>query len=320
MDEETRDSLLITESTQFSIQEMAEFVMKFQGDIAGLQRQISNKSFGSKVYQAYDTIAAKGRFVAGNNNDIAIMDGGHPTWRLWIGHKTPTSAPFRVDKDGNMVATSVTLSGYIQAGGAASDINANSTTISGGKITTGSITADRMSVSTLSAISANMGTITAGTMTGGTIQTASSSLRVVISPGGAGSASNDSIKFMNGSTVYSTIEPLVFPQGFGINMATVSEDAFLYMYEGTNNAAGFGTTGASIDILNSTIYMNGTVSFSSSISASNLSGTNTGDETGSSIRSKLGGLTRTTYLRHKDGTASEFVFTGGILMSVTVSP
>jgi uncharacterized protein YjbI with pentapeptide repeats len=53
----------------------------------------------------------------------------------------------------------------IEVAGAAADINANTTTISGGKITAGSITATQMTVSQLSAISADMGAITAGTIT-----------------------------------------------------------------------------------------------------------------------------------------------------------
>jgi len=54
--------------------------------------------------------------------------------------------------------------GKIAAAGAAADINANVTTISGGKITANTITADRMSVTNLSAIAANLGTITAASM------------------------------------------------------------------------------------------------------------------------------------------------------------
>ena len=45
----------------------------------------------------------------------------------------------------------------IAAGGAAADVNANVTTISGGKITTGSITADKISVTDLSALGATIG-------------------------------------------------------------------------------------------------------------------------------------------------------------------
>lgn len=46
------------------------------------------------------------------------------------------------------------------------DVNANVTTISGGKITTGSITADKLSVTTLSSITATLGTITSGAIYG----------------------------------------------------------------------------------------------------------------------------------------------------------
>jgi hypothetical protein len=59
--------------------------------------------------------------------------------------------------------------GKIDEGGAAADINANVTTISGGKITTGSVQADKMDVTELSSIVANLGTITAGSIAGVTI-------------------------------------------------------------------------------------------------------------------------------------------------------
>lgn len=83
---------------------------------------------------------------------------------IWLGAADFADAPFRVDMEGNAVLTSVTASGYIQVGGAASDVNAGATTISGGKITANTITADRLNVSSLSAISANLGTVTAGTI------------------------------------------------------------------------------------------------------------------------------------------------------------
>lgn len=79
--------------------------------------------------------------------------------------------------------------GKIAAAGAAADINANVTTISGGKITAlsiaaaqlaadsvtatkilaGAIDATKLNVATLSAITANLGTVTAGSITGVTI-------------------------------------------------------------------------------------------------------------------------------------------------------
>ena len=58
----------------------------------------------------------------------------------------------------------LTALGGIATGGAAADVNAGTTTISGGKIV-----ADELSATNLSSISADLGTITAGTINGGTI-------------------------------------------------------------------------------------------------------------------------------------------------------
>lgn len=57
----------------------------------------------------------------------------------------------------------------IATGSAAQDVNANTTTINGPKITTGSITADRLNVTNLSAIAANIGgcTLSSSTITCG---------------------------------------------------------------------------------------------------------------------------------------------------------
>lgn len=87
--------------------------------------------------------------------------------------------------DAGVITADKLFSSYIEVGGAAGDVNAGVTTISGGKITANSIEADRLNVSTLSAISANIGTITAGTITGITItgallRTASSGRRIEI--------------------------------------------------------------------------------------------------------------------------------------------
>jgi hypothetical protein len=82
-------------------------------------------------------------------------------------------------------ANKLTLTGVLQVGGAATDVNNGATTISGGKITANSITADRLNVTSLSAINANLGNVTAGTLTGvtitgGTFRTAASNQRIVI--------------------------------------------------------------------------------------------------------------------------------------------
>ena len=260
-----QEDLLISDEQPLSIQELSDLVLSFQDQLATLDQRTSAANFGSKIYQTKETIASKGRFIAGFQDDVAIMDGRDPTLRFWAGKADPATAPFRVDKDGNMFGASVTLTGYIEDGGAAADVNANATTIAGGKITAlsitasqiaaGAITATKISVSTLSAISADIGTITAGsisgiTITGGTIQTASSGLRVVLS-----GTIDAQIKFMNGSTTYGYIFPYAFPQGNGINMETLSGDGYMYIQEGTHNAAGVGTTDANLEFLDTVATM-----------------------------------------------------------------
>lgn len=107
---------------------------------------------------------------------------------MWAGAETFAAAPWSVDWDGNMVAASLTISGYIPTGGALSDIGAGNITntyigtnaISTGNIQANAITAAKISVSSLSAISANIGTVTSGTITGALIRTSSSGARVEI--------------------------------------------------------------------------------------------------------------------------------------------
>ena len=65
---------------------------------------------------------------------------------LWLGAEKFNDAPFKVDMDGN-----VELTGYIQVGGAADDINTGTVTVDGGKITANTITADQIAANTISA-------------------------------------------------------------------------------------------------------------------------------------------------------------------------
>jgi hypothetical protein len=110
---------------------------------------------------------------------------------IWLGGEDPTTAPFSVDMDGNMIANSVTLTGYIAVGGALSDIgsgNITSTYIGSSAITTSKIqsnavTASKISVSELSAITADIGSVTSGTITGALIRTSSSGDRVELDDG-----------------------------------------------------------------------------------------------------------------------------------------
>ena len=82
----------------------------------------------------------------------------------------------RIDADNIYISGSTTFqagynpTGKIAAGGAAADVNAYTTTISGGKITTNTITANKINVSSLAAIQAILGTVHAGLIYGTRIQ------------------------------------------------------------------------------------------------------------------------------------------------------
>lgn len=173
------EDLLIEDSQSMSLPQLQEVILQFQDQLNSLNYQVTNKNFGSKIYQTKETIASKARFVAGFKDDVVIMDGQDPTWRFWAGKADAATAPFRVDKDGNVVATSMTLSGYLQVGQAAGD---TASTITG-----------------LASLSSNLGTITAGsisgiTITGSLFRTASSGNRIEIT-----STPSNKISFYNGT-------------------------------------------------------------------------------------------------------------------------
>lgn len=139
-----------------------------------------------------------GNYQSGVSGDVRISpsgivardSAGNNTFAL---DATTGDAVFK----GTVAAGSV-VTGYLEVGGAAGDVNSGTTTISGGKITASSITADRLSVSSLSAIAADLGTVTAGsitgvTITGGTVRTASSGARVQLN------GSNNQLEIYNSS-------------------------------------------------------------------------------------------------------------------------
>lgn len=64
-----------------------------------------------------DRISATTKITAGTGNDIAALDGGDAAWRIYAGHATPSSAPFRVDKTGKLYATGAVISGDITVTG-----------------------------------------------------------------------------------------------------------------------------------------------------------------------------------------------------------
>lgn len=87
---------------------------------------------------------------------------------LWLGSENFATAPFSVDMDGNMVATSLDLSGYLQVGEALADVGIGN--ITGTYIASGAITTSKLSATAIDGM----------TITGALIRTSSSGGRVVL--------------------------------------------------------------------------------------------------------------------------------------------
>ena len=64
-----------------------------------------------------DEISASATIIAGSGNDIAGLDGADATYRIYAGHATPATAPFRVTKAGKLYATGAVISGEITVTG-----------------------------------------------------------------------------------------------------------------------------------------------------------------------------------------------------------
>lgn len=159
----------------------------------------------------------------------------------WAGASKFANAPFSVDMQGNVVATSLDVGGaYIPTGGALSDIGslgitstyidngaietpklaANAVTaakiaagtITANEIAANAVTASKIDVSSLSAISANIGTVTAGSITGVSItSTDGGTNRIVLSTG-------DYLQFYAGGALRSQIRGVTNSGATGIRM------------------------------------------------------------------------------------------------------
>lgn len=62
-----------------------------------------------------ESIKATTTITAGTGTDVGVLDGANATYRIYAGHSTPASAPFRVTKAGALTATGATITGAITA-------------------------------------------------------------------------------------------------------------------------------------------------------------------------------------------------------------
>jgi len=58
-------------------------------------------------------LTCTGKITAGTGNNVGVLDGSDGTYRIYVGHATPASAPFRVNKLGDLWASNVSVTGKI---------------------------------------------------------------------------------------------------------------------------------------------------------------------------------------------------------------
>jgi hypothetical protein len=76
-----------------------------------------------------------GVLTAGTGNNVGVLNGADATYRIYAGHATPASAPFRVTQAGALTSTSATITGAINA--SSGSITGLLTMSSGGEVRLG---------------------------------------------------------------------------------------------------------------------------------------------------------------------------------------
>lgn len=179
---------------------------------------------------------------------------------LWAGAERFADAPFSVDWNGNMVATSLDLSGYLQIGEALSDIGAGN--ITGTYIASGAITTSKLSATAIDGM----------TITGALIRTSSSGGRVVMDD------STDSLRVYDLSgneRMRLDADELTFYNASEVLMSTYKADSnymrmetasgatlgFVFFHNGTQICA---ITSAGLNMNNDILVGSGTINIGSS--------------------------------------------------------
>jgi hypothetical protein len=88
----------------------------FSGSVTSTSGTIGGWTLASTTLTGGNLVLTNtGNLSAGTSNDIARISADDATYRLWIGHATASSAPFRVTKAGAVTMTSATVTGAITA-------------------------------------------------------------------------------------------------------------------------------------------------------------------------------------------------------------
>jgi hypothetical protein len=92
---------------------------RLTGDLVATSIQSTSGSIGgwtiggSTFTGGNATLNSSGNLTLGSSNDVVRLSADDSTYRLWTGHATAGSAPFRVHKDGTLTATGATITGNI---------------------------------------------------------------------------------------------------------------------------------------------------------------------------------------------------------------
>ncbi len=81
----------------------------------GIIRARAFELLGGGTINPGSTLTNAGKFTAGTGNNVAVIDGEDAAWRVYAGHATPASAPFRVNQAGEAWLTNAHVSGEINA-------------------------------------------------------------------------------------------------------------------------------------------------------------------------------------------------------------
>ncbi len=85
------------------------FKVSNAGALTASSGTVGGWTLGASSFTGGDaTLAASGNLTLGTVNDLVRLSADDATYRLWIGHATAASAPFRVTKAGALIAASVT--------------------------------------------------------------------------------------------------------------------------------------------------------------------------------------------------------------------
>src|SRR3990172_7183776 len=186
---------------------------------------------------------------------------------LWLGAKNYADAPFYVDMNGNVTATSIDLGAdYIETGGAAADINAALTQIQGAKIVSLSITStqianDSISTPKLQANAVEANNIATNAITAGKISAnAVTSDKIIANAVTAGKISVSQLSAISadlGAITAGTITGVTITSQAGASTRIVLDSGnFLRFYGGgaerarLRGATGSGATGVHTEIGN----------------------------------------------------------------------